>query len=81
VVLFLLLFQFSDEDIKRLEIAARNRGKSIQEIIHELIDKLPDIEETFDVKSDPIYLIEGFDSDAPGDLSIKVDKYLYGKDS
>ncbi|HPZ07187.1 MAG TPA: hypothetical protein PL110_03680 [Candidatus Eremiobacteraeota bacterium] len=38
-------------------------------------------ESNFDVTRDPIYNMEGFDSDAPADLSINHDKYIYGKGS
>ena len=43
-------------------------------------DKLSDdveLEEPFDVTKDPLFQIEGFDSDAPADLSIKHDEYIY----
>lgn len=34
-------------------------------------------EEPFDVTQDPIFQMEGCDSDAPADLSRNLDKYLY----
>ncbi len=36
-------------------------------------------EEEFDITQDPIYQMEGYDSDAPADLSVNLDKYLYGE--
>lgn len=32
----------------------------------------------FDITQDPLYQMEGYDSDGPEDLSINLDKYLYG---
>ena len=39
---------------------------------------LPELEETFDVTQGPVYQMEGYDSEAPDDLSVNLDKYLYG---
>ncbi|GEM_PF-6409420 len=36
-------------------------------------------DEPFDVTHDPIFQLEGYDSDAPSDLSKISDKLLYGK--
>jgi hypothetical protein len=37
------------------------------------------VEETFDVTQDPIFQMEGYESDAPTDLSANLDQYLYGE--
>lgn len=37
-------------------------------------------EKSFDVTQDPIYQMEGYDSGSPADLSVNLDKYLYGKE-
>ncbi len=36
-------------------------------------------EEPFDITKDPIYQLDGYDSDGPADLSVNIDKYLYGE--
>lgn len=36
--------------------------------------------ESFDVTQDPVFQMEGYDSDAPADFSTNLDKYLYGKE-
>jgi len=41
---------------------------------------LPEVEESFDVTQDPIFQIEGYESNAPVDLSKNLDKYLYGSE-
>ena len=73
-----ITIQLPDSDCKRLEKTAKSSGKSIDNLIHELVMKLPDSDEPFDVTKDPIYLMEGYDSDAPPDLASNLDKYLYG---
>lgn len=67
-------------DYQRLEKAAKRAGKSVQLLVHEWITHLPEVEEPFDVTSDPVYLMEGYESDAPADLSVNLDQYLYGED-
>lgn len=37
--------------------------------------------ETVDVTQDPVYQMEGYDSDVPADFSARVDDYLYGESS
>jgi hypothetical protein len=68
-----------EEEYQRLEKAAEEAGTSVQGLVHEWIAQLPEVEEPFDVTQDPIYQIEGWDSDAPSDFSVSVDKYLYGR--
>ena len=74
-----LTFQLRESDYKRLEKAAKRAGKSIQALIKDWIVHLPDSEESFDVTKDTVFQMEGYESDAPEDLSINVDKYLYGE--
>ncbi|HEO64361.1 MAG TPA: hypothetical protein ENI73_00675 [Spirochaetes bacterium] len=38
-------------------------------------------EEAFDITQDPVYQMEGYDSEAPKDLSVNFDKYFYGEKS
>ena len=49
------------------------------ELIHDWIVRLPDVEESFDVSQGPVFQMEGYESDAPADLSVNLDKYLYGE--
>ncbi|EDN69959.1 hypothetical protein BGP_3421 [Beggiatoa sp. PS] len=36
-----------------------------------------EVENAYDVTQDPLFKLEGYDSDAPADLSVQIDKYLY----
>ncbi|MFQ5865695.1 MAG: hypothetical protein ACE5IW_10735 [bacterium] len=74
-----LTIELSKADFERLEKAAKHAGKSIQNLICEWIVKLPEVEDSFDVTKDPIFQMEGYESDAPEDLSRNLDKYLYGE--
>jgi hypothetical protein len=74
-----LTVQLIETDYQRLEKAAKRAGKSIEAFINEWIIRLPEAEQPFDVTRDPIYLIEGYESSAPEDLSVNLDKYLYGE--
>jgi hypothetical protein len=73
-----LTIQLTEADYQRLEQTAEQAGKSIQSLVVEWIAQLPGSEEAFDVTQDPIFQLEGYDSDAPADLSTTVDRYLYG---
>lgn len=75
-----LTVQLKDSDYRYLLKVADNVGKSIQELFLEWVSQLPKIEKDYDVTKDPIFQMEGYDSEAPGDLSINSDKYLYGED-
>ncbi len=72
-----LAVQLAESDYQRLEKAAKRAGKSVQLLVHEWITQLPEVGEPFDVTSDPIYLMEGYESGAPADLSVNLDQYLY----
>jgi hypothetical protein len=72
-----LTIQLAETDYQRLEKAAQLAGKAVQALIYEWIAKLPEIEESFDVTHDPVYLMEGYESNAPTDLSVNLDQYLY----
>ncbi|MFK5968987.1 MAG: hypothetical protein QM487_02550 [Candidatus Marithrix sp.] len=54
-------------------------NKSVQVLIREWINQLPELEESYDVTQDSIFNMEGYDSNAPTDLSINPDKYIYPK--
>jgi len=75
-----LTIQLAETDYQRLENAAKRTGKAVQALIHEWITRLPEIEESFDITQDPLFLMEGYDSNAPADLSVKLDQYLYGQE-
>ncbi|MFQ5641477.1 MAG: hypothetical protein ACE5IR_26165 [bacterium] len=74
-----LAIQLIERDYQRLQKAAKRAGKSVQALIYEWISQLPEIDESFDVTQDPIFQIEGYDSEAPKDLSVNLDRYLYGE--
>ncbi len=71
--------QLAEVHYQRLEQAAKRTGKSIQALIHDWIVQLPESEEPFDVTQDAVFQMEGYESEAPADLSINLDHYLYGK--
>ena len=50
---------------------------SIQALIHDWITKLSEVDESYDVTQDPIFQMEGYESEAPTDLSVNIDMYLY----
>lgn len=74
-----LTIQMIDIDYKRLLKAAEQVNKSVQAFINEWISTLPEVDESFDVTQDPVFQMEGYESDAPSDLSINIDKYIYGE--
>jgi hypothetical protein len=69
--------QLTEVHYQRLEQAAKRTGKSVQGLIHDWIVQLPEGEEPFDVTQDPVFQMEGYDSEAPADLSANLDHYLY----
>jgi hypothetical protein len=72
-----LVIHLQDSDYERLKRAADRAGKSIQALMYGMILELSENDEEADVTKDPLYSMEGFDSDAPSDLSIDHDRYLY----
>ena len=75
-----LTIQLNDSDYQKLLKVANNLGKPIQELFLEWITQLPKINKDYDVTKDPVFKMEGYDSDAPTDFSINSDKYIYGED-
>lgn len=73
-----LTMQLTEADYQRLEHAAEQAGKSVQAFIADWIAQLPKREEVFDITLDPIFQLEGYESEAPADLSVTIDQYLYG---
>ena len=72
-----LTIRLKENDYQRLKNAAKLAGKSVQVFIYEWIARLPDNDESFDITQDPVFKMEGYDSEEPTDLSISLDKYLY----
>ena len=72
--------QLAETDYQRLERAAKRAGKAVQAFVHEWVIKFPEIEDSFDVTKDPVFLMEGYESNAPIDLSVNIDQYLYGQE-
>ncbi len=66
-------------DSQRLEQAALRNGKSAQTLVQEWIARLLDSNADFDIEQDPIFQMQGYDSQAPSDLAANLDHYLYGK--
>lgn len=64
---------------RRLEKESSRVGKAIERLIFEWILQFPETDESFDLTQDQLYNFEGFESNAPDDLSINADKYLYGE--
>jgi len=75
-----ITIQLIESDYQRLEERAKRAGKSVQALIYEWIAKLLEVKEPFDVTQDPIYQMEGYESEAPIDLSVNFDKYPYGEE-
>ncbi|MGE0825884.1 MAG: hypothetical protein AB7G75_09670 [Candidatus Binatia bacterium] len=71
--------QLPEMHYRRLEQAAKRSGKSVQALILDWIGQLPESEEPFDVTQDPVFQMEGYESEAPADLSLNLDDYLYGE--
>ena len=74
-----LTIELMEFEYQRLLKTAEECGKSIQILIHEWISQLPEaeVENAYDVTQDPLFKLEGYDSNAPADLSVQIDKYLY----
>lgn len=70
--------ELMETDYQQLLHVAEKLGKSVPILLHEWINQLPDVEESFDVTQDPVFQMEGYDSAAPADLSTNLDTYLYG---
>ena len=74
-----LTIELSDTEYQQLEKSAQRIGKATNVLVQEWIrQRLPELEEGLDVTQDPVYQMEGYDSKAPKDLSVNLDKYLYG---
>ena len=74
-----MTIQLPELHYRRLEQAAKRSGKSVQALILDWIVQLPESEEPFDVTQDPVFQMEGYESEAPADLSVNLDDYLYGE--
>jgi hypothetical protein len=49
----------------------------INELRKQQIHQLSEVKKSFDVTQDPVFQMEGYDSNAPSDLSCNIDKYIY----
>ncbi len=74
-----LTLELPDLYYRRLEKESSRVGKTIERLLFEWIMQFPETDESYDPTQDPLYNFEGFESDAPADLSINADKYLYGE--
>lgn len=66
---------------QQLAKEANRAGRTIQLFVLEWISHLSEMDESFDIGQDPLYTFEGFESNAPTDLSIHTDNYLYGENA
>ena len=71
--------ELMETDYQRLAKAAYQFGKPVQEFLHDRIAHLPDVDDSVDVTQYPVFRMEGYDADAPSDLSVNIDSYLYGE--
>lgn len=71
-----ITIKLSETDYRRLQRSAKRAGKSVQKLVSEWISQLANSDDDLDVTQDPVYQMEGYDSDAPDDLSKNLDKYL-----
>ena len=62
-----------------IEKAVQRVWKAVQALIRQWIAQPRESKGSFDVTQDPVFLMEGYESDAPADFSINPDKYLYEK--
>ncbi|MFQ5753474.1 MAG: hypothetical protein ACE5HI_15905 [bacterium] len=74
-----LTIELTDKEYKRIKKTAKKLGKPIEDLICEIISRFTETEVKVDITKDPLYQFDGFDFDAPSDLSINVDKYLLNK--
>jgi len=74
-----LTFQLKDSDYQHLLAATNTVGKSIQELFLEWIAQLSEIDTDYNITEDPVFQMEGYDSEAPVDFSINFDKHIYGE--
>lgn len=70
------IVQLDDTEYNHLIEVANHTGKSIQELFQEWVSQLPQVDE-YNVIEDPVFQMEGYESEAPSDLSINIDRYLY----
>ncbi|MCP4702397.1 MAG: hypothetical protein GY862_36880 [Gammaproteobacteria bacterium] len=65
-----LMIQLQDTDYHHLIRLSDYLGKSVQEMFQEWVSGLPEVDEHYDVTRDPVFKMEGYESNAPADLSI-----------
>lgn len=74
-----LTLELPDLYYQQIEKEAIRAGKAKERLILEWIIQLADAETSDDFTKDLLYNFEGFDTEAPDDLSIKTDEYLYAE--
>jgi hypothetical protein len=81
---------FDGKEVEIIILSVEDEKKEEKQSLSSLLLKGPEFstggksvedvkEEEVDITQDPIYQMEGYDSDAPADLSVNLDKYLYGE--
>ncbi|MCW1970130.1 MAG: hypothetical protein KIH69_018625 [Anaerolineae bacterium] len=74
----ILTIPLPEGDYARLERVAALRGKSVQALVYEWIDRLLPMTLPAHIAEDPLFTIEGHDGEANVNLSAHVDEILYG---
>ncbi len=70
-----ITIDIKEKQLKKLEKIAKESGRTIEKYINDWINDISKHEE--EIKSDPLFSIDGFDSNAPKDLSKNIDSYIY----
>lgn len=73
-----LTLELPDAELQQLEHLAHQRGTNLEAFVRELLKRSLLRDEESDVTKDPIYAIRAHETEAPPDLSQRVDHYLYG---
>lgn len=66
---------------RELEILARQKGKSVAEVVREVLEHSLKIKKTDDSPAEVLLKIAARAGNGPGDLSVNLTSYLYGKKS
>lgn len=73
-----IAINLKDTEYQQLLSLSQQLELSIEELIRRWIVQQAPVTEDVDIEHDPVFLMEGYDSDGPTDLSRNLDHYLYG---
>jgi len=74
-------FYLTPEIHRELVIFARQQGKTVAQVIREILEKTLKIRKTDEAPADVLLRIAARAGKGPGDLSVNLTSYLYGKKS